>query len=179
METNRDQHSTITAEPEQEQKWVAEPQEQHRWLQKLVGEWTWEAEGRMGADAEPFRMSGTESVRALGDLWTIAEGRSEMEGQQHISVMTLGYDPDRARFVGTFLGSTMTHLWVYDGELDAARKSLVLHTEGPNWTEQGGTARYREVIELVSDDERTFTSYMLGADGSERQVMLSHYRRKR
>jgi hypothetical protein len=169
-----DQQSTMTAEP-QDEKWVAQPQEEHRWLQKLVGEWTWEAEGNMGG--EPFQMSGTETVRSLGDLWTIAEGRSEMEGKQHISVMTLGHDPDRGRFVGTFIGSMMTNMWVYDGELDSAQKSLALHTEGPDW--QGGTARYREVVELVSDDERTFTSYMLGADGSERQVMRSRYRRKR
>ena len=37
-------------------------------------------------------------------------------------IMTLGYDPQKKRFVGTLIGSMMTHLWVYDGALDAGRR---------------------------------------------------------
>ena len=39
------------------------------------------------------------------------------------TMMTLGDDPQKKRFVGTWVGSMMTYLSVYDGELDAAESS--------------------------------------------------------
>ena len=47
------------------------------------------------------------------------------------TIMTLGYDPQKERFVGTFVASMMTHMWHYNGSLDAAEKVLTLDTEGP------------------------------------------------
>lgn len=95
------------------------PQKEHEWLQKLVGEWTFEAEASMGPDkpAEVYR--GAETVRPLGGFWTLGEGQGGMpDGTTGTTFMTLGYDPQKKRFVGTFIGSMMTNLWIYDGELD-------------------------------------------------------------
>ena len=36
---------------------------------------------------------------------------------------TLGYDPAKKKYVGTFIASVMTHLWIYSGSLDAAHPS--------------------------------------------------------
>jgi hypothetical protein len=92
------------------------------------------------------------------------------------SIMTLGYDPARKRFVGTFVGSMMTHLWLYDGALDAAGKVLTLDSEGPNFT-QDGLAKYQDIIELVSDDVRTLKSQIQGDDGNWLHFMSVTYRR--
>lgn len=56
------------------------PQEAHHWLQQLVGEWTYESEADMGPDQPPAKATGTENVRSLGGLWTLAEGEGEMPG---------------------------------------------------------------------------------------------------
>jgi hypothetical protein len=97
-----------------------EPQKEHHWLQQLVGEWTSEAEAIMGPDKPPEKFTGTESVRSIGGLWVMCEGRGEMPGGGiATTIMTLGYDPVRKRYVGTFMGSMMTHLWVYEGGLDS------------------------------------------------------------
>ena len=45
-------------------------------------------------------------------------------------MMSLGFDPQKGRFVGTFIGSMMTHLWIYDGALDASGQALILDAEG-------------------------------------------------
>jgi hypothetical protein len=72
---------------------TAESQKEHHWLQKLVGEWTFEAETVMKAHEPPMKSNGTESVRALGDLWIVAEGQGEMPGGgPATTLMTLGYD---------------------------------------------------------------------------------------
>lgn len=157
----------------------AEPRAEHHWLQKLVGEWTYESEAILGPDQPPMKSEGSESVRSLGGLWTLAEGRGEMpEGGQFTSVMTLGYDPERKRFVGTWIGSVMTHLWLYEGELDEAGKVLALHAEGPTMTGDGKTAKYKDEIEILGDDHRTLTSSMLGEDGNWHRFVTAHYRRK-
>ena len=51
----------------------------------------------------------------------------------------------------------MTHLWAYNGSLDASEKVLTLDTEGPDFTNQK-MAKYQDCIEFVDDDHRIMTS---------------------
>jgi hypothetical protein len=158
----------------------SQPQKQHEWLQKLVGEWTYEADCTMGPDQPPEKFKGSESVRSLGGVWVLCEGRGEMpDGGMATTLMTLGYDPQKKRYVGTWIGSMMTHLWVYDGALDAAEKVLTLNAEGPDFAAEGKMAQYKDVIEFKSDDHRVLASHMLGDDGQWHGFMTANYRRKK
>lgn len=155
-----------------------ETQDQHRWLQRLVGEWRWEMESPAGPDQPPAKHEGTETVRPLGELWTLGEGSSTMpDGSPATTLMTLGYDPARQRFVGTFVGSMMTHLWIYEGTLDEAGEVLTLDAEGPDFSGEAKMRSYQDIIEWVSDDHRVLRSRMLADDGEWRQIMEAHYRR--
>jgi hypothetical protein len=157
-----------------------EPQKEHQWLQKLVGEWTSEADAIMGPGKPPEKFKGTESVRSLGGLWILAEGQGEMPGGgAATTMMTLGYDPQKQRYVGTWIGSMMTHLWVYDGALDAAGRVLTLDAEGPSMVTEGKMAKYKDVIECKNDDHRVLTSRVLGDDGTWHEFMTANYRRKK
>jgi hypothetical protein len=159
---------------------ATEPQQEHQWLQKLVGEWTYEAEMTMESGQSPSKCEGSESVRSLGGLWILAEGQGEMPGGgAATSMLTLGYDPQKQRYVGTWVGSMMTHLWVYDGVLDADGRVLTLNTEGPGMTADGKMAQYKDVIEFKSDDHRVLTSHMLSDDGEWHAFMTANYRRKK
>jgi hypothetical protein len=157
------------------------PQKEHQWLQQLVGEWTSEGEATMEPGKPAERFKGTETVRSLGGLWILGEGEGEMpcDGSTARMLLTLGYDPQRGRFVGTWVGSMMTHLWVYEGTLDAAERVLTLESEGPSMAGEGKLDRYRDVIEVKSDDHRVLTSYHQGDDGAWKAFMTNHYRRKR
>ena len=156
-----------------------EPRAEHRWLQRLVGEWAWEGESPTGPGQPPSTFAGTESVRSVGGLWVVGDGRCPAPGGgEGSTVLTLGFDPVKGRFVGTFVASMMTHLWVYDGSLDAAGRVLTLDCEGPDFSDPSKTARYRDVIELESDDHRILTSQALGEDGQWHVFMTAHYRRK-
>jgi hypothetical protein len=158
----------------------AQPQKEHQWLHRLVGEWTYEHEACMEPHESAKKATGAESVRSLGGMWTIGEGRGEMpDGGIGLTVMTLGYDPAKKRYVGSFVGSMMTHLWLYDGALDAAGKVLTLDTEGPSFSGDGKMAKYQDVIEFIDDDYRTLTAYVFGEDGQRTKFMTAHYRRKK
>jgi hypothetical protein len=159
---------------------MAEPQAEHHWLDKLVGEWAFEGEGVMEPDKPPMKWEGTENVRSIGGLWIVAEGEGEMPGGgPATTIMTLGYDPQKGRYVGTFIGSMMPHMWLYEGELDAKQKVLTLHTEGPNMAAEGSMAPFKDVIEIKSDDHRILTSHMQDDEGNWRQFMTAHYHRKK
>jgi hypothetical protein len=125
-----------------------------------------------------MKNSGSDTVRPLGGLWTIGEWTSEMpDGSNCDSVMMLGYDTQQKRFVGTFVTSAMTHLWVYGSELDNEGNVLTLETEGPSFAGDGTMAKYRDIIELFDDSTRTLSSQVLDSDGQWRQFMASQYRR--
>lgn len=169
-----------TTQTKQEPMMKAEPQKEHEWLHKLIGDWTYESEASMGPDQPVEKVTGSESVRSLGGIWIIAEGEGEMPGGgTGTSIMTLGYDERKKRFVGSWVGSMMTNIWVYDGELDAAERVLTLSSEGPDFEKEGKMANYRDVIEFKSDDYRTLTAFMEGADGKWNELMTAHYRRKK
>jgi hypothetical protein len=159
---------------------TAECRKEHIWLQRFVGEWTSEAEMSMEPGEPAEKASGTESVRSIGGLWVIAEGRGEMpDGSPAIMITTLGYDPQKQRFVGTFIGSMMTHLWVYEGELSPDERVLALNTEGPTMGDEGKMARFQDIVEFENDDHRTLKSQMLGDDGEWHEVMRAEFWRKK
>ena len=158
----------------------AEPQKEHQWLQKLVGKWTFEGECIMGPDQPPSKHTGSETVRSIGGLWTLGEGTGAgPDGGQMTSIMTLGYDPQTKRFVGTFIASMMTHMWIYNGTLDAAGKVLTLDTEGPDFSGGPDMVKYQDIIEFVNDDHRILRSQLVGPDGKWNQFMTAHYRRQK
>lgn len=149
--------------------------EQHAWLRQLVGEWTFSCKATMADGAPPFEMSGTESVRTIGDLWVVAEGHAETGGDTLHSVMSLGYDPKTQAFVGTWFDSSQTHLWSYKGALDAGKTKLTLDTEGPSFDDPSKMSRYRDAIELKDKDHKVLTSSVQNADGSWMTFMRAEF----
>jgi uncharacterized protein YndB with AHSA1/START domain len=152
---------------------------QHEWLTRLAGEWTFEGVAEMGPGKDPAKAHGEESVRTLGEFWIVAEGRGEMArvGPAN-TILTLGYDPAKQRYVGTWIGSMMPTMFVYQGELDSSGKVLPLETEGPHMERQGETARYRDTITIESPDHRILTSEFQDDAGQWRRFMTVHYRRR-
>jgi Protein of unknown function (DUF1579) len=76
----------------------AKPQKEHEWLHKLVGDWTYETDAPPEPGKPATKATGTESVRSLGGLWVLAEGRGVMPGGgPATTLMTLGYDTEKNR----------------------------------------------------------------------------------
>jgi len=150
---------------------------QHEWLHRMLGEWRCEGEATLEQGKPPEHWKARDSVRSLGGLWVICEGHSDMpDGRSSSNVMTFGYSHDRQCFVGSFIASVMTHMWVYNGQLDASHRVLTLDTEGPSFLGDGKMARYQDVLAFIDDNHRTLASRVM-ENGQWRQIVVAHYHR--
>jgi hypothetical protein len=155
------------------------PAKEHAWLQKFVGNWEAEAEIIMDPAKPPMKSKGTETVRPIGGFWILSEGKSEAMGMKFDHVLTLGYDPEKKKYIGTWFDSMSSYLWKYEGTVDPTGKILTLETEGPCPKEPGKISKFKEVTEFKSDDRRVFTSSMLGDDGKWTTFVTVDSRRKK
>ncbi|CDZ31273.1 ABC-type uncharacterized transport system, permease and ATPase component [Neorhizobium galegae bv. officinalis] len=154
---------------------MPKPQAEHGFLERMVGLWEVTSTS-MGHDEK-----WVEVCRALNGIWFVAEGSGEMPGGggPATTILTLGYDPAKGKYVGTWLGTMMNHLWVYEGEVSDDGSTLNLYTSGPDFANPGKTGDYREQIIFTDDDHRTFNSSAKQPDGTWQQFMEAHYARKR
>jgi hypothetical protein len=157
------------------------PVPEHQWLQQLVGEWRVESEMWMGPDQPVQTSQSTESVKSLGGLWALAEGKGKMpDGTEMTHYSALGYDVSFKEYRGCWFASVSSHLWKYTGELSADGKTMTLHCVGPDMMDtanEGKTANYRDVIEIIDADHRTLTSYGQQEGGEWQQFMKARYTR--
>ncbi len=87
-----------------------DPSPEHAWLKQLVGDWRFEHEFSPGPGEPTIKLPGREKVRMMGDLWVVFEGGGEMHtGDEMSYLMTLGFDPNKGAYVGSWIGSPMAH----------------------------------------------------------------------
>ncbi len=156
-----------------------EPAKDQEWLKQLVGEWDIQFKMYIQPDQPPAESTGSDTVRGLGDHWIVAETRTTMMGVPYSGILSLGFDPLKKHFTGTWIDSFCGYLWVYKGTLNDAGDTLTLMTEGPSLQSPDKTARYREVIQITGKDGRTFTSSVETDDGTWVKILTIEYRRKK
>jgi hypothetical protein len=125
---------------------MPKPQKEHEWLKQLVGEWDTEGECVTEPGKPPMKTKGSESTRAIGGFWTLSEHKGDAMGTPFTGILTLGYSAEKKKYVGTWIDSMGSHLWTYEGSLDASGKVLSLETEGPSNEGPGKTCKFKEVI---------------------------------
>lgn len=152
----------------------AKPQKEHEFLQRIVGDWEMVSSSMHQGCGPGSDQSFTETFRSVDGLWFIGEGN----GSEMTTIITLGFDPAKGEFVGTWIGSGMTYLWIYKGWLEPDGKTLVLEAEGPRMDGAEGTGIYHDIITLHDDNRRTFSGSMQQPDGSFKQFMSSEFRRR-
>ena len=153
------------------------PQKEHEWLKQLEGEWETEAEMLMEPGKPPVKSKGTANFRSLGGFWSVGEMKTDCLGVPVTGVMTLGYDAQKKKYVGTWVCSMCDWLCKYEGKLDG--NVLTLETEGPSPTDPGKLVKMKDVIEIKGKDHQALTSSLLGEDGKWVTFMTMTSRRKK
>ena len=157
----------------------AQPQKEHEWLKQLAGEWEYETEAVLEPGKPPVRVKGTEIARMVGGFWIISENKSTVLGQPFTGILTIGFDGEKKKYVGTWIDSMHNHLLHYEGSVDPAAKSLTIFTEGPNPVAPGKRCKFKEVVEVNGKDQKAITTSMQGDDGKWVELMTINYRRKK
>ncbi len=157
------------------------PKKEHEWLQRFLGEWQATGESPATGDQPASTWTSTERFRQIGPLWLQSDAESTMpDGTPASMQLTLGYNSQRQKFVGTWLGSMMDFLWVYEGELSSDGNTLTLNTQGPDMSEgqPGPLTPYRDIHVFVDDRHRILRSEMQDASGNWVQFMEVDYYRQ-
>ena len=133
-------------------------------LDRLTGCWTYDANVLPDDGA---RRTGTETV-GRRDRWVVIESDDDARFQ-------LAFDAGTQRVTGDFVHWQSPTLWTYDGAVTGDR--MTLSSRGPDMDTGDGLTDYEDVWDIVSEDERTTTSRIKGADGRWRDFSVTRYRR--
>lgn len=155
---------------------VPPPQKEHEWLKQLEGEWVTDSKAIVEPGKPAVKCTGTESVRSLGGFWTVGEMKGDFMGMTMTGIMTIGYDPQKKKYVGTWVCPMCDLMFKYEGTVEG--KVLTLETEGPNPL-TGKLVKMRDTFEVKDKDHKVMTSTLLGEDGKWTPFMTMHARRKK
>ncbi len=154
------------------------PVSEHAWIQQLVGNWKFKTTMMM-PDGSSMETEGTEDVEDFGGLWSFGVGKSSMPDGSAMEYKTgLGYDVSFKGYRAFMIMNVSSHLWKYEGTLSEDGKKMTLDCVGPDMmSDDGGTANYRDFIEIIDENHRTLTSTGQAPDGSWMTFMTSTYER--
>ena len=155
---------------------MPEPTKEHQWLSQLAGEWVSECEALVPGQ-ESIKAKATENARIIGGFWLVGESDGEMMGTPVKTILTLGYDPRRGKFVGSWIGSCTTRTTPTRARSTKrakhSRSKLAADPMNP-----AEIANFREVLEVQDPTHKIFTSY-IEVDGKwQKIVTVTSTRRK-
>lgn len=154
------------------------PGPEHEVLKRDVGVWDATVEMQGPPGTPPAVSKGTETVSmACGGLWQVTEFKGEMMGQAFEGRGTTGYDPNKKKYVGTWVDSMSTGMSLVEGTHDPAKNVMTGTMEGPDPT--GAITKMKEVLEWKDADNRLFTMSMPLPDGKDVPVMKITYKRRK
>jgi hypothetical protein len=157
---------------------MPKPQKEHAWLEQLAGEWESETEVTPPGQEGSMKFKGEERSRMIGGFWFLAENKGKMMDVPFTGIMTLGYDPNKNQYIGTWVDSMGDYMWQYKGKVEGNK--ITLESKGPCPLKPPGTlVNVRETLELKNKDHKVFTSSFQEDDGSWTQMVTTNYTRKK
>lgn len=155
---------------------MPKPQKEHEWLGQLTGEWDTEGEVITEPGKPPMKTKGSETSRAIGGFWIQSEHKGDFFGAPFTGILSLGYSPEKKKYIGTWIDSMTSYLWTYQGTVDATGKILTLEAEGPG--HDGKPAKFRETLTVKDKDHKEFSS-SIEKDGQWVNYLKIQYTRKK
>jgi len=152
------------------------PGPEHKILAMEAGTWDATVEMFMPG-APPMTSKGTETnTMGCGGLCLISDFKGEFGGMPFHGHGTSTWDPNKKKYVGTWIDSMSSGLSLSEGTYDAAAKKATSTMEGPDPT--GKIVKSKTVVEYKDDNTRVMSMFMTGPDGKEVPTMKISYTKK-
>lgn len=151
---------------------------EHQWLHQLVGQWEADVEVWSEPGKPPMKLQSTETTRRIGEFWIQSVGEIVAPARPFARSLTLGFDLQQKKYVGTWVDSNSTHLGTYEGTMDAAGKVLTLEGDTPSPFDPSSFLRVREVIEIQNPNQKVVTTYLQAGESWIKLVSVSARKKK-
>jgi hypothetical protein len=158
---------------------VPKPGRQHETLKQFEG--SWDAVSRfMTEPGKPMAESkGVEiASMGLGGFWLTYEYKGEMNGASFTGRGTMGFDQQKQKYVGTWIDSSKSGLFLSEGTADDQGKVFTLIAQG-YCDAQGKAITMKQVMELKDKDTRKLTFLTPNPDGKDMVVGTIDYARRK
>lgn len=144
-------------------------------LKRDIG--TWDCEVRFYPDpkSKPTLSKAVETNIMVGDVWLVTDFKGEMAGAAFHGSSQMGYDPQKKKYIGSWVDSAGPYPTAMEGTYDAAKQTLTIVGTGkdPN----GAEMKMKLVTVYKENDTRTMSMFIEA--GSEwMRVMEVDYQRK-
>jgi hypothetical protein len=148
------------------------PGPEHARLKQLEGEWiaTLKSPGGDSKGTMTYRME-------CGGLWLVSDFHADLGGQKFQGRGLDGYDAQKKKYVSVWVDSMSPRPLIFEGDVDADKKELTMRGEGPG--PDGKPVKFKSVSRRVDADHETFKMFIVGADGTETEMMTIQYERKK
>jgi len=99
---------------------------------------------------EPMKVPCSEVVTAVGELWTTSRFETTFMGMPFTGASTYGFDPNKKKYVGTWIDSTSTSLTTMEGVYNEELKAVVMEYEAFD-PPSGKSKKMRSEMALTED----------------------------
>ncbi|MBI5154723.1 DUF1579 domain-containing protein [Candidatus Poribacteria bacterium] len=151
---------------------LPKPLPEHERLTRKAGVWDVECTLFTGPGQPPFNYTAVDRAEAVGPFWLIGNFESDAGGFKISGKATTGFDPSLGRYVSTWVDSTTTSLFSFEGSFDESTGVLALEGRGSGPFGNNTPLRCEETEQ--DSNHRTFRMFLVQPDGAK--VMLFEYR---
>jgi|SRR5579859_1170686 len=158
---------------------MPKPGKHHEALKYFEG--TWDVTATFLAEpGKPMAESkGSEKAEMiLGGFWLATEYKGEMMGTPFAGRGTMGYDPHKKKYVGTWIDSLASGLYVSEGTADENGKVFTMIAQG-YCDSAGKSITMKQVYEIKDPDTWTLSFLTPNPDGKEVPTGTIEYKRRK
>ena len=167
----------VTASVSAQQPNFPPPEKEHAFLKKFAGTWESASDCTMAPGQTPMKTTATSTNRMIGEFWLVNEIKSTGGGAKVTAFQTIGYDPAKKKYFGTWVDSMFGHMWHYEGTVSEDKTTLTLEADGPNFMTGKGTTKFRDVYRFETADHIVASAFVMGEDGKWVEFVSGHSRR--
>jgi hypothetical protein len=122
---------------------------------------------------------GTEKAElVLGGFWLATEYKGEMMGKPFTGRGTMGYDQHKQKYVGTWIDSIASGLYLSEGTADASGKVWTMVAQG-YCDNEGRSITMKQIYEIKDEDTWTLSFLTPNPDGKEMTTGTIEYKRRK